>query len=141
MLEIMLYKLKSYLSLALCSLAPSLACAAEAPTTLKLNLPQGFKATIFAKLEVMPRMMAFDSAGNLYVTSAQSNQLLMLPDNNHDGIADSIVIVSKQLNAPNGLAFVGEDLLVANQDGIVKLNKTNNTWSAPQAFISNLASG
>jgi glucose/arabinose dehydrogenase len=141
MLEIMLYKLKSYLSLALCSLAPSLACAAEAPASLKLNLPQGFEASIFAKLEVMPRMMAFDSAGNLYVTSAQSDQLLMLPDNNHDGIADSTVIVSKQLNAPNGLAFVGEDLLVANQDAIVKLNKTNNTWSAPQAFISNLASG
>jgi glucose/arabinose dehydrogenase len=36
---------------------------------------------------------------------------------------------------------VGDDLLVANQDGIVKLTKNNLGWSKPQPFISGLPSG
>jgi glucose/arabinose dehydrogenase len=49
--------------------------------------------------------------------------------------------VSNQLNAPNGLAFVGDDLLVANQDGVVKLTQSNGNWSVPKPFISGLPSG
>ena len=36
---------------------------------------------------------------------------------------------------------MGDDLLVANQDGIVKLTKNDKKWSAPAPFIGGLASG
>lgn len=111
------------------------------PETDKLTLPAGFKVTVFAKLSSPPRMLAFDRAGNLFVTSAEGNALWMLPDANKDGLAESTVLISDALNSPNGLAFVNDDLLVANQDGIVKLTKANNVWSAPTPFISNLPSG
>jgi glucose/arabinose dehydrogenase len=141
MLEIILYKVKSYFTLAICSIMPSLGCAAEPPKTLNLTLPAGFEATIYAKLDVMPRMMAFDSKGNLFVSSAKDNQIIMLQDNNHDGKADAPIIISKVLDAPNGLTFLGDALLVANQNGVVKLTKENNVWSTPQPFISDLATG
>jgi glucose/arabinose dehydrogenase len=141
MFEVILYKIKSYFTLAVCSIMPSLGCAATPPETLSLNLPTGFEATIYAKLDVMPRMMTFDSKGNLFVSSAKSNQIIMLADSNHDGIADTSTLISKELNAPNGLTFLGDHLLVANQNGVVKLIKENNTWSKPQPFISDLASG
>ncbi|MEE9331028.1 MAG: PQQ-dependent sugar dehydrogenase [Methylophilaceae bacterium] len=143
MFEIMIYKLKSYFTLAMCSLMPSIGCAtsSEPPEQLQLNLPAGFEATVYAKLAVMPRMMAFGPQGNLFVSSAKSNQVIMLSDADKNGAAETQVVISNKLNAPNGLAFVGDSLLVANQDGIVKLIKENNIWSEPKPFISNLATG
>ena len=141
MFEILLYKLKSYLALAACSIMPSMGCAAEPPETLNLNLQTGFEATVYAKLDVMPRMMAFGPEGNLFISSAKDDQIIMLTDTNHDGVAEAPILVSKDLNAPHGLAFIGKSLLVANQNEVVKLTKKNNTWSTPKPFISNLASG
>ena len=135
-------KLSTFIQLGFCSLSTlTCASAAEPPNKLNLTLPAGFEITIFAKLDNAPRMMAFDKNGNLFVSLTKNNQIIMLPDTNKDGLAEAAVLVSNQLNAPNGLAFVGDDLLVANQDGIVKLTKNNNKWSAPQPFISKLPSG
>jgi len=127
----------------MCSVLPSVGCAtsAEAPDQLNLQLLPGFEASIFAELEVLPRMIAFSPQGNLYVSSAKSNQVLMVPDANQDGVAEAPVVISDAFNRPNGLAFVGDDLLVANQDGVVKLTQKNKVWSAPQPFINDLATG
>lgn len=121
--------------------------ATEPPTKLNLTLPAGFEATIFAKLNgagdeyfTGPRMMAFDKNGNLFVSLGKNNQVVMLPDTNKDGLAEAAVLISDKLNAPNGLTFVGDDLLVANQDGVVKLTQKNGSWLA-SPFISNLPSG
>jgi glucose/arabinose dehydrogenase len=146
MLETIFYKLSSYIQVVFCSFS-TLTCvsAAEPPSKLNLHLPVGFEINIFAKLDGAPRMLAFDKAGNLFVSMPKSNQVIMLPAANRDGLAGAPVLVSNQLNAPHGLAFVGDDLLVANQNGIVKLTskltKKEGQWSAPKAFISNLADG
>jgi glucose/arabinose dehydrogenase len=141
MLEVMLYKIKNYLSLAICSVMPTMSCAADVPETLNLQLPAGFEIAIYAKLDVLPRMMAFGPDGNLYVSSAKSNSVIMLADDNHDGKADTQTIISRELNAPNGLTFSDNKLLIANQNGIVVLEKKTDTWSKPQPIISNLATG
>lgn len=95
-------------------------------TTLKL--PAGFQANIFARLDPGgssfvrgPRMMAFSPEGNLYLSLGLDNKVVMLPDVNQDGVADKVIIVADHLNAPQGLAFVGDKLYVANQDGVVRL--------------------
>jgi glucose/arabinose dehydrogenase len=106
-----------------------------------LHLPAGFEIAVFAKLDGAPRMMAFDKTGNLFVSLTKNNQIIMLPAANRDAASRASALVSNQLNAPHGLAFVGDDLLVANQDGIVKLTQKNGHWSAPQPFIHALPSG
>ncbi len=141
MFEVMIYKIKSYFSLAICSVMPSMSCAAETPEALNLQLPPGFEATIYAQLDVLPRMMAFGQDGNLYVTSAKSNSVIMLEDANDDGIAENKTIISSELNAPNGLTFSGDKLLIANQNGIVSLEKNGDKWSKPTPLISKLATG
>lgn len=142
MLEAFFYKFSSYFQLALCSLSTaSCASAAEPPSTLNLKLPAGFEINIYAQLEAAPRMLAFDKAGNLFVTLAEKNQVVMLPDANKDGLSEPAVLISDALSAPNGLSFVGDALLVANQDGVVKFIKKGSKWSAPLPFISALPSG
>lgn len=113
-----------------------------------IQLPAGFKIEVFADINTKngeqlsgPRMMAFDAKGNLYVSAVASHRVVMLPDHNRDGVADEIVTVAHDLNAPQGIAFVGDTLLIANQDGVVKVNQTQGSWTKPQAFISNLPTG
>jgi glucose/arabinose dehydrogenase len=114
------------------------------PDLSKLTLPAGFTIQVFSQLASQfgqPRMMTFDAQGNLYVALPSSGQILKLQDANGDGIAEAPVVVARNLNAPNSLTFVGDAMLVSNQDGIVKLTKTNTGWSEPKPFISNLADG
>lgn len=114
-----------------------------------IKLPSGFKVAVFADKNTKhgeyltdARFMAFDSSGNLYLSSAQGNRVVMLPDKNKDGIADEVITVASNLNAPQGLVFVGETLLVANQNGVVKLEKNAGTWPAKVTpFIKDLPSG
>jgi glucose/arabinose dehydrogenase len=148
MLELLLYKLKAYTSLATCSLLPAFACAtvSEPPATLNISLPTGFEISIFAKLDDAPRMMTFDAQGRMFVTLTKSNQIIMLPDANRDGLAEAPTVISNQLNAPHGLVFVNDDLLVANQDGVVKLSvvklsQKNGKWTAPKPLIGGLPTG
>jgi len=121
------------------------ACAADLSS---IRLPEGFKIEVFADFNTKggaqlsgPRMMALDAKGDLYVSALGSNSVVMLPDRNHDGVADEVISVAQNLNAPQGLAFVGDSLLIANQDGVVKIVPERERWSKPQAFISNLPTG
>jgi glucose/arabinose dehydrogenase len=113
-----------------------------------IKLPAGFNLTQFAdsstkqgKLLSGVRFMAFDANGNLFVTSSKDGRVLMLPDADKDGKADEVITVAHGLNYPQGLVFVGDALLVANQDGVVKLKQVNGRWSAAEPFISNLPTG
>lgn len=124
---------------------PAAALPLPADPAQQLKLPAGFKATIFARLNQTggPRMMTFGPDGNLYVSVSQADKILMLPDRNRDGKADDIVVAADHLNAPHGLAFVDGQLLVANQDGVVRLRQDGGRWPATGTtpLISGLATG
>lgn len=122
---------------------------AESQTDLSsITLPPGFKISVYADAKTIngrylenARFMVFDADGNLYVSTGKENKVVMVSDSNKDGKADKVTLVADHLNAPQGLAFVDESLLVANQDGVVKLNKQDGQWSRPAPFISDLAMG
>lgn len=120
----------------------------------QIKLPADFKISIFADANTKDgeflagaRFMAFGVDGNLYVSSAKGNKVVMLPDKNHDGVADEVVVVADNLNQPQGLAFVGNALLIANQDSVVKLrkdsaNSSNGGWAKEVTpFIKDLPAG
>lgn len=156
MMNYMVSKIGYLLSVGICGL-PLIGCAGMAEVLAPPNdvasaikLPPGFKAQIFSRVRAAgseyfrgPRFMAFDAEGNLYVSLGMDNKVVMLPDRNHDGFADEVVTVADNLNTPQGLAFVKGKLLVANQDGVVRLEQNNGKWPAIGAtpVISGLASG
>ena len=148
-----MHKIWVYCLVAICQLsgyACAYGAAVVAPQSqLAIKLPAGFQINIFSQLteklsgesQAQPRMMAFDSQGRLFVALSDTNKVVMLPDANKDGLAEAPIIIASNLNAPNSIAFIDDNtLLIANQDGVIKLVKDGSTWSTPKAFISNLPS-
>lgn len=95
------------------------------PRLKDIQLPADLRIELFANaatknghLLANARFMTFDSAGVMYVSSAKGNRIMQVLDPNQDGVADEVMVVADNLNAPQGMQFVGESLLVANQDGI-----------------------
>jgi len=142
--------LAGWLFLALCSLCshaePAKTIPIPANPAEAIKLPPGFKVQVFHRMQAGageflrgPRFMTFDLDGNLYVSMGMENKVFMLPDENKDGVADEAVMVADNLNAPQGLAFVEGKLLVANQDGIVRLERKNHAW--PAAYVEPLVEG
>ncbi len=103
----------------------------------RLQLPSGLVIERFADVSAYgaPRMLAKDAQGRLLVSLTNSGRILRLTAS---GEAE---VIAQGLNAPHGLALLGEDLLVAEQTGVVKLPKQGEGWGAPQPFIRNLPSG
>ncbi len=102
-----------------------------------LEVPAGLKIERFSDVSRWgaPRMLALDTQGRLLVSLADTGRVLRL---NAQGEAE---VIAQGLNAPQGITLLGEDLLVAEQTGVVKLPKQGDGWGAPQPFIRLLPSG
>jgi glucose/arabinose dehydrogenase len=99
-----------------------------------LNLPPGFKVTLFSAEVDHARFMAFDDRGVLHVAnfntrdsgywstnSKPNGTILAMPDPNQDGCADHIYIAADGFYWPHSAAFYQGALYVADHDMIYKL--------------------
>lgn len=110
----------------------------EVDTALsKLKVADGLRIERFSDVSAWgaPRMLALEAHGRLLVSLSDTGRILRL---NQQGEAE---VIAQGLNAPHGLTLLGEDLLVAEQTGVVKLTRQGDGWAAPQPFIRNLPSG
>lgn len=103
----------------------------------RLKVPAGFRIERFANVSSwgLPRMMALDPQGRLLVSLTDTGHVIRLDDHGE------VEVIAQGLNAPHGLAMLGEDLLVAEQTGVVKLSRQDDHWGKPQPFIRNLPGG
>jgi glucose/arabinose dehydrogenase len=88
-----------------------------------LTLPDGFCARKFAELKA-PRTIEFAPNGDVFVASPSAGTpggaspgpgaIMVLPDDDHDGVADTVSTFWKtgELGTVHGLAFVGGNALV-----------------------------
>jgi glucose/arabinose dehydrogenase len=86
-----------------------------------LSVPAGLKVTYFARDLDGVRFMAVAPDGVLYASQPGRGRVVRLPDDNHDGVADSTVVVVTGLNQPHGLAFHKGALYVAATDGVARV--------------------
>lgn len=87
----------------------------------KLRVPPGFKVGTFAGNARGVRFMAIGPDGSVYATQPDRGRVLRFPDANHDGVADTVLVVVTGLNKPHGLAFHKGALYIANTDGVMRL--------------------
>lgn len=95
----------------------------------------GMQIAIFAAGLQEPRMLAFSPGGDLYVSLPRAGRVLVLPDRNHDGVADTHGVFADRLNRPHGLAFDGRDLVVAENDRLVRLPDRNGDLRADRVEV------
>src|SRR5213594_1609965 len=102
-----------------------------------LYIPTGFHVNVYAN-ENGPRFMALAPDGSVYVALTGAGQVVRLLDLNNDGVAESRTVVLTGLLGPHGIAFRGDTLYVAEENGVKRYDPGVAT---PVQLVSNLPIG
>lgn len=78
----------------------------------ELRTPPGFEVSVYARVGGSPRLMTFGPNGVLYV-AARGGSIAAIPE------ANRVVTARGGLNGPHSVAFQGNDLYVAVNDGVI----------------------
>ena len=84
------------------------------------KVPDGFSATLFAKLEHPRRLLVLPN-GDIIVAEQKPGHLTLLRGKEGNGKAEFIERYAEGFNQPYGLAWREDHILVADQDGIWKI--------------------
>jgi mono/diheme cytochrome c family protein/lysophospholipase L1-like esterase len=122
----------------------------------KLNFPEGFAVNLFADEAMFPALanpvqMQVDTKGRLWAAcwatypkweplKPMNDSLLILPDENRDGVADKAIEFAKVHN-PLGFAFWGGGVIVASQPDILFLKDTDGDDKADLRIVLLQATG
>ncbi|MBT4225370.1 MAG: hypothetical protein HOD72_13000, partial [Opitutae bacterium] len=109
-------------------------------TVAQLELGQGLKANVFASETMFPEIanpvqMAVDTKGRLWVAAwptypkweplkEMNDALVILPDENRDGVADKAITFAKVHN-PTGFEFWNGGVIVASAPDLIYLKDTD----------------
>jgi glucose/arabinose dehydrogenase len=115
------------------------------PENAAFYVPKGFKVNLFAEGDFShPRMMALAPNGDVFVADSYADKVIVLRDNNKDGVADERFTFAEGLNSPFGMAFFKDWFYVANTDSVVRFKyQTGQTKAAgePEKIITLTAGG
>lgn len=100
----------------------------------KIKLPVGFSISIYAKAEGA-RSLCVSPGGTLFVGTQGAGKVYAIRDENHDGKADKIYTVAKNLNTPNGVAFKDGNLYIATISTIYRLDDIESKLENPPAPV------
>jgi glucose/arabinose dehydrogenase len=111
------------------------------PQLDKLTLPAGFSVALYADKVPGARSMALGSDGTVFVGTRQQTVYAVV-DRNRDFKADEVLTLATGLTSPNGVAFRGGALYVAEinrilrYDGVLEFAKVPNGASpAPKQTV------
>jgi glucose/arabinose dehydrogenase len=94
------------------------------PTEEEIRLPQGFGISVFAANLRDPRMMTLGPDGIVYVAERGAGRIVRLPDEDKDGVSDTIEVVAEGLNAPSSIDFFRDgSLYVGETTRVLRLSK------------------
>ena len=84
----------------------------------KLNLPDGFQISIFADKLESPRQITETKEGYVIVGSKKGDKIFALFDSDHDGYAETKLIIATGLKNPTGVTYHKGDLYFAEVEDI-----------------------
>jgi glucose/arabinose dehydrogenase len=73
--------------------------------TRTLFVPAGYHVSLFTVGLNKPRLLAVGPDGTVMVSEMGAGHVVALPDADHNGVADRVVVFASGLNRPHGLAF------------------------------------
>ncbi|HSN86133.1 MAG TPA: sorbosone dehydrogenase family protein, partial [Thermoanaerobaculia bacterium] len=113
---------------------PALALAQAPKSRLpleKVKLPPGFSIGVFSEAVPGARSMALSPAGILYVGTRKEGKVYALPDRNKDGRADAVYTIASGLLSPNGVAWKGGSLYVAEISRVLRFDGIDGRLEHP----------
>lgn len=98
-----------------------------------IKLPPGFQISYFAKDLLCPRQMTISPAGIVYVgTRIEKNGCVYaIVDKGKDGVADKVYTLAGNLDSPNGVAFRGGSLYVAEISRLLRYDDIDKNLEHP----------
>ena len=111
---------------------------ANHPITLdKIKLPPGFKIETYCSTVPGARQMSLSDSGILYVGTkgidGTKGPVYAVIDKDHDGHADSVKIIARDLFMPNGVAWRKGSLFVGEVNKIIRYDDIDNKLDNPPA--------
>ncbi len=97
----------------------------------QILLPDEFIITEFATGIEDARSLAIGPEGTLFVGTRTNGRVWAVLDTNDDSKADRKVIIASGLTNPNGVAFHGEDLYIAERSRILKYSNIEKNINQP----------
>ncbi len=100
----------------------------------KVTLPAGFSINVFAQAEGA-RSLCVSPNGTIFVGSQSAGKVYAMRDENHDGKADKVYVIAKDMNTPNGVAFKDGSLFVATVSTIYRLDSIESRLDNPPSPV------
>ncbi|VEP17328.1 L-sorbosone dehydrogenase [Hyella patelloides LEGE 07179] len=95
------------------------------PKNPTLQVPQGFKVNVFATNVNRPQWMALTPEGDVVVAESYYNRLLLLQDQDENGVAETSRVFATNangINQPLGMAFTDDSFYVANTENVLRFD-------------------
>ncbi len=114
-----------------------LALSARAALPLEqIKLPAGFSISIYADNVPNARSLALGKNGTIFVGTRAGSEVYALVDKDGDQKADDVIIIARDLTAPNGVAFRDGALYVAEVSRILRFDNIEaNLANPPKAIV------
>ena len=101
----------------------------------QLHLPPGFTVSIFADNVPNARSLALGDNGVVFVGTGRSDKVYAVQDLDADGVADKRHIIATGLYLPNGVAYQGGALYVAEVNRIIRFDQIEQHLIDPPAPV------
>lgn len=119
---------------------PALAPASDQNVS-QLKVPEGFTVTKFAEQLGKPRILVVSNAGNVYVSDREAGLVLMLRDDNGDGVAE-VKQIAATIKQAHGLTIYNNNLYITSVTEVYSATiNPDGTLGQPQMIINNLPDG
>ena len=120
------------LALAVAVAAVALLAAQDGgPQLDKVTLPPGFSIDVYAADVPNARQMALSPGGTLFVSTRRLGNVYAVLDEDGDHEADRVLTLASGLNMPNGVAFRGGDLYVAEVNRVLRYDDVEADLETP----------
>jgi glucose/arabinose dehydrogenase len=96
-----------------------------------LHVPDGFKLSVFADNLLNARSLALGNKGIVFVGTGAAGNVYAVEDSNHDGVADKSYMIATDLYMPNGVAYKGGALYVAEVNRIIRFDGITESLNKP----------
>ena len=121
--------LRFWVSIVVCSL-PALARGAELHLD-RIRLPPGFAIDVYAEGVKNARQMTLGPSGVVFVSTRREGNVYALIETKRTNKADRIVTLAKGLQNPNGVAFRGGALYVAERSRVLRYDDIERHLDSP----------